>query len=301
MYFTNERLDRHAKDPAVVNFKGKYYLYYTVRYKDQNKIGVGIASSDDLDNWTDLGELPITRECEKVGIGAPAAIIIGSRLHLFYQTYGDFRTNAICHAWSDNGTDFEKDESNPVFRPTPDWCCGRAIDADLCLFNGRIYMYFATRDHAMRIQKIGGATASVDSGFSAGSWTQISNQSLLIPELVWEGDCIEAPATVVNDGRLFMFYGGSYNCKPQQIGVAASDDGIFFKRLFNEPFVKCGKEGSWNSSESGHPYVFRDDDGKVYLFYQGSSDMGKTWYITKCLVGFDKNNLPYVEKYDIEP
>ena len=55
MYFTNERLGRHAKDPAVVRFKVKYYLYYTVSYTDVNKIGVGIASSDDLDSWTDLG------------------------------------------------------------------------------------------------------------------------------------------------------------------------------------------------------------------------------------------------------
>lgn len=301
MYFTNKRLDNHAKDPAVVRFKGKYYLYYTVRYTDQNKIGVGIASSDDLDNWTDLGELPLTQECEKVGIGAPGVIVIGDRLHLFYQTYGDFRTNAICHAWSENGTDFEKDKANPIFRPSGDWCCGRAIDADLCVFNGKLYMYFATRDHAMRIQKVGGAVASPDSELSAGSFSQISNQALLSPELMWEGECIEAPATVVNNGRMFMFYGGSYNCTPQQIGVAVSDDGKFFRRIFTEPFIRCGKEGSWNSSESGHPYAFRDDDGKVYLFYQGSSDKGKTWYLTKCLIDFDKDNIPYVVKYDIEP
>lgn len=301
MYFTNERLGRHAKDPAVVRFKGKYYLYYTVRYTDVNKIGVGIASSDDLDSWTDLGELPITEECEKVGIGAPGAVVIGDRLHLFYQTYGDFRTNAICHAWSENGTDFEKDKANPIFRPSDDWCCGRAIDADLCMFNGKLYMYFTTRDHAMRIQKVGGAVASPDSDLSAGSFSQISNQALLSPELVWEGECIEAPATVVNNGRMFMFYGGSYNCTPQQIGVAVSDDGKFFRRIFAEPFIRCGKEGSWNSSESGHPYAFRDDDGKVYLFYQGSSDKGKTWYLTKCLIDFDKDNIPYVVKYDIEP
>ena len=78
-----------------------------------------------------------------------------------------------------------------------------------------------------------------------------------------------------------MFYGGSYNCTPQQIGCAVSEDGIFFERVVHEPFLPCGRAGTWNSSESGHPYVFRDDDERIYLFYQGSADGGKTWYLSK--------------------
>ena len=117
---------------------------------------------------------------------------------------------------------------------------------------------------------------------------------MLSPELKWEGRCIEAPATVENNGRIFMFYGGSYNCTPQQIGCAVSDDGVFFRRIFTEPFLANGRPGSWNSSESGHPYAFRDEDGKVYLFYQGSADMGKTWYLSKAEIGFDENNVPFI-------
>ena len=91
-----------------------------------------------------------------------------------------------------------------------------------------------------------------------------------------------------------MFYGGSYNCTPQQIGCAVSDDGVFFRRIFTEPFLANGRPGSWNSSESGHPYAFRDEDGKVYLFYQGSADMGKTWYLSKAEIGFDESNVPFI-------
>jgi len=60
-----------------------------------------------------------------------------------------------------------------------------------------------------------------------------------------------------------------------------------------EPFMKCGAEGEWNSCESGHPYAFRDDDGKAYLFYQGSNDMGKTWYLSKVEIDFDENGNPF--------
>ena len=58
------------------------------------------------------------------------------------------------------------------------------------------------------------------------------------------------------------------------------------RRVSNEPLIPCGAPGTWNSSESGHPYAFRDDDGRVFLFYQGSSDNGKTWYISRKEVHF---------------
>lgn len=138
----------------------------------------------------------------------------------------------------------------------------------------------------MRIQKIGGAWAKIDSDFGRNAWHPLAEQSLLMPELAWEGDCVEAPATVVEDGKIYLFYGGSYNCTPQQIGCAVSEDGIFFRRVSNEPLIPCGAPGTWNSSESGHPYAFRDDDGRVFLFYQGSSDNGKTWYISRKEVQF---------------
>ena len=297
MLFTNKS-NKFAKDPAVVNLQGTYFLYYTILYERLSggnlKIGVGIAKSSDMENWEEIGEVPLEQECEQKGIGAPAAIVIDGKVNLFYQTYGSWEKDAICHAVSEDGIHFVKNPDNPILRPSADWCCGRAIDADVCIFRNKLYLYYATRDHAFRIQKVGGAYAEVDSDFSKKAWTQIGRQALVAPEMKWEGECIEAPATIVNDGKLFLFYGGSYNCTPQQIGVAVSEDGAFFEKLSAEPFLRCGKEGDWNSCESGHPYAFRDEDGRAYLFYQGTNDMGQTWYLSKVEIGFDENNMPYM-------
>lgn len=245
-----------------------------------------------MENWTPAGEVTRTQSCEGKGIAAPAAIVLDGQVHLFYQSYGNARRDAICHAVSFDGLHFEKNPENPVFRPTQDWCCGRAIDADVCVLSHKLYLYFATRDHAYEIQKIGGACAPLDSGFGRGAWQPLAAQTLLHPELAWEGQCIEAPATLVHNGRIYMFYGGSYNCTPQQIGCAVSDDGVFFRRLFTKPFLPFGAPGSWNQCESGHPYVFRDDDGRCYLFYQGSADMGKTWYLSRAEIVFDAEGIP---------
>ena len=285
MLFTDQKHGNFAKDPAVVRFQGRYLLYHSLRHED-GSFGVGIACSTDLDNWEPCGEVQRDIPCESKGIAAPGAIVLNGRVHLFYQTYGNWEKDALCHAWSEDGIHFTKNPENPVYAPDKTWCAGRAIDADVCIFHGRLHLYFATRDHQMKVQKVGGAWAALDSGFGKNAWRPLAEQSLLAPELLWEGECIEAPATVVDDGKLYMFYGGSYNCTPQQIGCAVSEDGVFFRRVSNEPVLPCGAPDSWNSSESGHPYALRDEDGRVHLFYQGSADGGKTWYLSRKEVEF---------------
>lgn len=300
MIFTDSHGSREnfAKDPAVIRFGGRYYLYFSgyCNHAEKEVLVVGIASSPDMEHWNFIEYMPLTQECEKSGVGAPAAYVEGGKAHLFYQTYGNQERDAICHAISDDGIHFEKDVTNPIFSPTKDWCCGRAIDADVVAFHGKLFLYFATRDHEMKIQKQGCAYAPLGSDYSRAAWTQAVNAAILSPEFVWEGKCIEAAATLVYNKKIYLFYGGSYNCTPQQIGYAVSDDGIRFTKPQNTPFIPCGNPGDWNASESGHPYAFVDDDGKIYLFYQGSPDGGKSWYLSRCQIDFT-DGVPYVKQY----
>jgi predicted GH43/DUF377 family glycosyl hydrolase len=297
MFGDTSRLNRpFAKDPAVVRFNNKYFLYYSIPAgADVKGWRIGIAQSDNLIVWSKIGEIGISQECEKNGICAPGAIVLSNRVHIFYQTYGNGRNDAICHAWSEDGTNFTKDPSNPVFRPSGDWNCGRAIDADVVRYNDKLYLYFATRDPSFKIQMLGVASANIDSGFSRGDWTQLCDKPILKPELDWEKNCIEAPAVIYRNGKFFMFYAGGYNNEPQQIGVAVSDDGITFKRLSDKPFLPAGRPGEWNSSESGHPFIFADSDGKTYLFYQGNNDKGKTWYISFVRILW-QDNMPRISE-----
>jgi predicted GH43/DUF377 family glycosyl hydrolase len=282
MIFTDNTCGTHkAKDPAVVYLHGRYYMYYS-RFAENGSLRLGIAVSCDGDEWRIHGELPLTQDCEKNGIGAPGAVVLNGKVHLFYQTYGNGVRDAICHAVSGNGIDFIKDEANPVFAPRAgSWSCGRAIDADVCVFGDKLYLYYATRDPQMKIQMVGCAAAPLGSAYTRGDFTEAFDGAILKPELPWEGECIEAPAAIARGGRVYMFYGGSYNCTPQQIGCAVSDDGVHFTRVSLMPFLPNGAPGEWNASESGHPYVFEDIDGEVYLYYQGSADNGRSWYLSR--------------------
>ncbi|NQX64371.1 family 43 glycosylhydrolase [Paenibacillus qinlingensis] len=283
----------YAKDPAVVSYKGKYFLYYSRGPFIDGRWGIGVAESTDLDNWTKIGEVPLEQPCEAKGICAPGAIVLEGRVHLFYQTYGNFPKDAICHAVSEDGLTFTKNETNPIFAPTGAWNNGRAIDADVVVHDEKLFLYFATRDPKGEIQMQGVATAPLHSDYGRSAWTQASTDTILKPELAWEGACIEAAAMCKREGKLYMFYAGAYNNAPQQIGCAISEDGIRWERLFAEPLLPNGEPGSWNSSESGHPFLFVDQDERTYLFYQGNNDMGKTWYLSKIEIGWE-NGLPFI-------
>jgi hypothetical protein len=279
---TSRRGRPFAKDPSVVRFRGRYLLYYSIPSHDDGRPGdgwgIGIAESRDLRAWTKVGEFLASEPYEAKGVAAPFAMVFEGRVHLLYQTYGNGTKDAICHATSADGLRFVRNATNPIFRPTGTWTVGRAIDAEVVRHGGRWFLYAATRDPDMKIQMITGAVS--DSGFDRSAWRMLADRPLLKPELPWEQDCIEAPSVIQHGDTMFMFYAGAYNNAPQQIGLARSTDGVTWTRVSDEPFLRNGAPGNWNSSESGHPGVFVDDDGTPYLFYQGNNDGGRTWLLS---------------------
>jgi predicted GH43/DUF377 family glycosyl hydrolase len=290
-----------SKDPYVIWFNGRYLMYYSVPgYTDKagnvHGWGIGIAQSQDLVKWKRIGEVNTDPAAvyEFKGMCAPCALVIGRKVHLFYQTYGNGRKDAICHAYSEDGISFTRNTTNPIFRPDGAWNCGRAIDAEVVKFKGHYLLYYATRDSAYKIQMQGVAVAPGNTNFDKGDWKNLSTDGpMLKPELPWERDCIEAASVIIKNGELFMFYAGAYNNAPQQIGIAKSRDGIHWERLSKEPFLPNGKPGEWNASESGHPHIFSNPVGDDYLFFQGNNTKGKDWYISNVRIGWE-NHLPLI-------
>ncbi|WP_123506526.1 family 43 glycosylhydrolase [Frondihabitans sp. PhB188] len=281
----------YAKDPSVVRFQGRYLMYFSLPSQDDDRAegwSVAVAESDDLVAWNTIAVLPAFGDYDATGAAAPGAVVIDGRVHLFFQTYGNGRDDAICHAASDDGTVFTANPQNPVFSPTGAWTCGRAIDADLVVAGDHLLMAWVTRDPEMRIQMVGTARAPLGSAYGPEDWEQLSvDGPALAPELPWEQECIEAPALRWDGTTFTMFYAGAYNNRPQQIGWATSPDGRTWTRGSDEPLIPAGRDGEWNSSESGHPGYLRDHDGQEYLTFQGNPDDGRTWYLATTRLEFD--------------
>jgi beta-1,2-mannobiose phosphorylase / 1,2-beta-oligomannan phosphorylase len=297
MWGDSSRLGRpFAKDPSVIRLGGRYLLYYSMAAWAKELApssaprgwAIGIAESRDLVNWKKVGEILPEQECEKNGIVNGRIILLDGKLHLFYNTYGNGPKDALCHATSTDGLHFTRNPANPVWHPTADWSNGRAIDVDVVEWGSQLIMYYATRDPSGKTQMLHAIAADRKSGFGRGDWKSLCDGPVLKPELPWETKCIEAPSVIKRNDTLYLFYGGGYNNDPQQIGCATSKDGIHFKRLFTDkPLLPNGAPGEWNSSESGHPGLFQDDDSQLYMFYQGNSDHGRTWFLSWVKLGWD--------------
>lgn len=288
-----------SKDPAVIRLGDRYLLYYSMPPATDPAAapgwGIGIAESTDLVDWRKVGDLSPAGGCEAKGRAAPEAIVLSGTVHLFFQTYGNGPQDAICHAVSTDGIHFERDPTNPVFRPTGAWNSGRAIDAEVYPHGDRLLLWFATRDPGSKTQMLGVAAAPLDSDFSRDTWRQLGDGPVLSPTLPWERRCVEAPSVIRRGDSLWMFYAGGYNNEPQQIGVASSADGVAWARWSDEPFLPNGAPGTWNASEAGHPGIFADVDGRTYLFFQGNDDGGTTWFISAVEIGW-KEGVPFIAR-----
>lgn len=285
-----------SKDPHVIRYKDRYLMYYSVGPVGKSGWSVGIAESRNLTDWKPVGVMESSAAYEANGFCAPCALVRNDTVHLFYQTYGNGAKDAICHAWSLDGIHFERNATNPIFSPQPaDWHCGRAIDAEVVLVNGKYHLYYATRTPDYKKQIIGVAMAAATTNFNREDWYETVQSPVLEPEYPWEETCTEGASVVERNGIYYMFYAGAYNNRPQQIGVASSTDGIHWKKMSNKPFLPNGDPGTWNSSESGHPHLFKDLDGRTFLFYQGNNDNGKTWYLSQKEVFWPDGN-PSLDK-----
>lgn len=290
-----------AKDPTVIRHNGRYWMYYSVSYKPKQypqPVPKGkerywwgaVAESTDLVNWKRIGDI------EPIGVPdfaeagtAPCVKKIDGKIHLFHQgrRTTDPKNKAIWHATSEDGINFKYDGEGPVFRPGNKWAVDRAIDAEVYRAGDKLILMYATRDTNNKIQMLGMASAPYGSSYGKETWTEITvDKPFFKPEREWEMRCIEAPTVIERNGIWYMFYAGAYNHERQQTGVAWSSDGINFTRLQDTPVLPHGPAGSWNAWESGHPGVFEDDDGQVYLFYQGKSTRGGAYWLSCVKVRF---------------
>jgi autotransporter-associated beta strand protein len=302
MFGDSVRLKRpFAKDPTVVRFGGRYLMYYSQK-NTSNQWSAGIAESTDLVNWTRVGEfLPGGGGPDNNGLAAPCGRVINGKVELFYQSYIGAPSDRLCNATSADGLNFTRNPANPIFGPSGSgvWNNGRAIDADYIEYNGRMLLSCATRDTTNTVQQVVVADAPIGPDYSSSVWTMLTPTAATFPPIQssWEQKCIEGQTMCVRNNKLFMFYGGAYNNAPQQIGVASSTDGANWTRLPSLggiPFFPDGAAGTWNSSESGHPGIFIDEDDQTYMFYQGNNDNGNTWFLSVLKIGWN-GDVPFIK------
>ena len=163
-----------------------------------------------------------------------------------------------------------------------------AKDPHVVKFKGRYLMYYSIPPRQWNGME--GWNIGIAESQDLVNWKRVGEITPQ-PGLAYEEKGLCAPGAIVSKGRVHLFYQTYGNGPKDAICHAVSRDGINFTRLSDKPFKPNGKPGEWNSSESGHPHLFTDKNGRTYLFYQGNPDNGKTWLITQEEVHWT-NNTP---------
>lgn len=273
-----------AEDPEVVRFGDRYLLYYVMppgEAVQRQPWHIGIAESRDLETFHKVAEIAPSDLGERNGIAVGSVLVHRNKVHLFYFSYGSGANDSIGLATSDDGLWFTPHPANPIFRASGEWNCGRAISPHVVKVGERWRMYACTRDPEMSRQSILLAEAPVASDLGPQAWTQLGSGELFGPELDWEHESTESPSLIQHEGRWYMFYGGGYWTRPQQIGCAVSVDGVRFVRLDERPLLpyQSGVDGA--PLERASPSVFRDPQGNDHLFVQESADRGRNWRVVR--------------------
>ncbi len=100
-------------------------------------------------------------------------------------------------------------------------------------------------------------------------WT-VHSHVLDVKDVPWAAYAVWAPSAMERNGKYYLFFGANDLQKDQTtaggIGVAVSDaPGGPFVDALGKPLI--GR--FYNGAQPIDPFVFRDDDGKIYLYYGG--------------------------------
>jgi beta-1,2-mannobiose phosphorylase / 1,2-beta-oligomannan phosphorylase len=92
---------------------------------------------------------------------------------------------------------------------------------------------------------------------------------VLEPSLQWEKAVLMCPSVVRDDeGQYHMWYSGGERYEPDAVGYATSTDGVNWVRVHEEPVLRPGASGSWESDRVAGAHVFRDGEW-LYAAYIG--------------------------------
>lgn len=101
-------------------------------------------------------------------------------------------------------------------------------------------------------------------------WTKHSHV-IDVADIPWAAYAVWAPSVIEQGGRYYMFFGANDIQKDGELGgiglaVADKPEGPF-KDALGKPLIG----GFHNGAQPIDPFVYRDDDGQVYLYYGGWS------------------------------
>lgn len=291
----NPVLNHDFPDPTVINVGGKYYGYATNSVVKGKYEHVQLATSTDLQHWTDVGDaLPNGATWAKRDYWAPHVVYDGQQKKyiLFFSARSASSDADMCIgvATADNPEGPFIDKGKPLI-------AGKGF-ANIDPFamidpkSGKKLLYWGSDHQPIKVQELSDNWLE----FKTGSTAKPVQQPALEKNYT---SLIEGAWVDYNKGYYYLYYSGDNCCGPHaNYAVLVSRS----KSPFG-PFTRFGeangsnssvileKDSKWNAP--GHNSIFRSDKKMIYIAYHAiPAGGGPRVLLIKSIVY--KNNWPVV-------
>ncbi|MFC2085937.1 hypothetical protein ACFLRO_01855 [Bacteroidota bacterium] len=169
-------------------------------------------------------------------------------------------------AFASNANEWKRYEGNPVFPSVPGtWMEVQTANPDLLLYGDTYIMYFRGQQNGH--DRIGLATAPRDE-FDGVTWSVRPDPVIDVGEAgSWDETHVLDPASVLVNGRVFLYYSAVSARSDRAICLATSEDGVHFTKYDRNPVIIGGAP----------EIVVRD--GIFYLFFWKAKPTGSGFQI----------------------
>jgi predicted GH43/DUF377 family glycosyl hydrolase len=212
--------EKDINRPVVLKKDNEYHMWYTGQANGHSWICH--ATSSDGREWKRAGPRPVLspeEKWEKVAVMCPHVLWdeTAKRFRMWYSGGEQYEPNAIGHATSVDGNNWEKSGDNPIFRPDPkaEWekdrvtACQVIREGDWYLM---FYIGFRDQDHAQI-----GVARSKD---GVTGWQRHSANPIIRPgSNRWDHDAVYKPFALFDGTRWLLWYNGRRG-GAEQIGLA---------------------------------------------------------------------------------
>ena len=235
-------------------------------------------------NWTkDDANNPVLQgdpgEWDEGELERPIVIKDGSTYKMWYSGKNVANTWQIGYATSDNGTNWTKHASNPLFQPGVNgkWD-DHHVEADWVIMEDSTtykMWYTGTDNSNVEVNNQIGYATSLD----GTTWNRPDPNNPVLPKGEandWDEDGVQAASVIIdNDApageKYKMWYVGKSNCGTgpcdTAIGYATSSDGITWAK-YSDPVINLGPDGSWDGDYICTVRVIKE--GSIYrMWYTG--------------------------------
>lgn len=259
-------------NPSIILKDGILYNYYSGF--DGSVWRTGLATSYDGIKWKKYQNNPVL-DLDKNGwdstyIAANGAAVQNTeKIFYYYQGSDKNGLTQIGLAISEDGKTFKKYEGNPLLTvgPKHTWDSVAVADPYVIKHKDYFYMYYLGMDD-MSIQRLGVARSK-----DGIVWERsLSNPILDVgAKGTFDENGLGEPSVIYYPPYFYMIYTGRDGNEKRNLGLAASLDGINWKKMSTTGLVGVRKVGTWDDSVICDPALILDEDYKLKIWYGGGN------------------------------